>query len=411
VVVEPAERLGEGIAYGTTSPSHLLNVRAAGMSAFADRPIHFTDWARRTGLTLGGTEFLPRRLYPRYLRESLTAALRAAHGMVVRHVRAHAAALRTTDDGAVVVRLDDGTDLPVGDAILATGNGRAPLEWLPDIPGVVRDPWVRGALDGMRPRHRVVIVGSGLTAVDVVLSLRDAGHAGPILLVSSHGLLPLAHAPGPLAPRAPAIDPVRVTGVRALVRALREDAGTAEDWRQTIDGMRPVTIATWRTLADGERRRALRHAFRHWEVHRHRMAPQVADLLDELRARGQLRLVRGRVRGVAATHGALAVRIRSAGVETSIPADLVVACVGPSADPLHDPLLATAIAEGLVARHPLGLGLAVDVTGRALRPDGSAHPHLWTTGSLRKGAEWESTAIPELRLHARDIAAALTGGG
>ena len=99
--------------------------------------------------------------------------------------------------------------------------------------------------------------------------------------------------------------------------------------------------------------------------------------------------------------------LRSAGSERRVPADVVIVCVGPSADPLHDRLLSSAIADGVLVRHPLGLGLAVDAVGRAVRPDGTGHDHIWASGSLRKGAEWESTAVPELRVHARDIAAAL----
>ncbi len=49
VVIEPAPELGLGVAYGTRSPSHLLNVRAGGMSAYPERPGHFLTWARAAG--------------------------------------------------------------------------------------------------------------------------------------------------------------------------------------------------------------------------------------------------------------------------------------------------------------------------------------------------------------------------
>lgn len=402
VVVEPAARLGEGIAYGTRSPSHLLNVRADGMSAFPDRPTDFTEWARGTGSAHDGSEFLPRMHYARYLRDTLESA-----GGTVRHVRARVVGLTVGDAGSRV-RLADGTDLTAGDVVLATGNGMAPLAWLPMLPGVIRDPWAPRTLDSLDRDARVVIVGSGLSGVDVLLSLRDLGHTGPVVMISSHGLLPRVHAPDVLPPRAAAIDATQVAGVRGLVRALREDAASADDWRQTIDGVRPVTVAAWRALTVEDRRRALRHGFRHWEVRRHRMAPQVARTLDAKRTEGRLTMVRGRVVGVASGDSGLVVRTRSHDVERTMSADVVVACVAPSADPLHDPLLLDAIERGVLARHPLGLGLDVDDSGRARRPDGTVHSHVWTVGSLRKGAEWESTAVPELRLHAAAIGDAVT---
>lgn len=408
VVVEPGERLGEGVAYSTRSPSHLLNVRANGMSAFPERPSHFTEWARGTG-PLEGTEFVARMRYARYLRDCLAEAAGEAGGDVIRQLRTRVVRLRMVEHG-VRVDLEDGESLAADDVVLATGNGQAPLAWLPDLPGVIRDPWAPGALDPLDAGARVVIVGSGLTAVDTVLTLRDRGHGGPVTLISSHGLLPQPHAPGVLPGHPSPIDPDAVAGARDLVRALRRDAATADDWRQTIDAVRPVTVATWRALPDAERRRALRHAFRHWEVRRHRMAPQVARAIDALRADGRLTVLRGRVRGVGAADRGLAIRVRSAGAEAMVTADAVIACVGPSADPLHDPLLASAIGDGVLVRHPLGLGVAVDDTGRALAPDGHVHPQVWTVGSLRRGAEWESTAVPELRRHAAEVATALVSG-
>lgn len=407
LVLEPAERLGEGIAYSTRSPSHLLNVRADVMSAFPERPGHFATWARGTGLDLEGSEFLPRMLYARYLRDCLAAAAGDGRGTEIRHLQTRAVGLHVVE-GGVRVALADGPPSLADDVVLATGNGQAPLAWLPELPSVIRDPWGPGALDGLDPGARVAIVGSGLTAVDTVLTLRDRGHRGPLTMISSHGLLPETHAQVVLPTRAAAVDPGAVIGARALVRALRQDAATAGDWRQTIDAVRPVTVAVWRALPVVEQRRALRHAFRQWEVRRSRMAPQVARAFAALRAAGQLSVLRGRVRGVAWEGGALAIHVRSGGAETLVAADAVIACVGPSADPLHDPFLAAAIDDGVLVRHPLGLGVVVDDAGRALAPAGHAHPHVWTVGSLRRGADWETIAVPELRHHAADIATALT---
>jgi uncharacterized NAD(P)/FAD-binding protein YdhS len=375
------------------------------MSAFPDRPTDLTEWARGTGLDLDGTEFLPRMLYARYLRESLAAAWEGAGRL--RRRQARATAILSSGDGHVIPLTDDGW-LDADDVVLATGNGVAPLGWLPDAPGVIRDPWAPGALDDLASDARVAIVGSGLSAVDAVLSLRDMGHAGAVTMISSHGMLPQPHLAEVLPTRAPAIGPGAGLTVRGLVRALRADAATADDWRQTIDAVRPATVATWRALPASERKRALRHVLRRWEVRRHRMAPQVAAALDRQRATGRLTVIPGRVRGVDRMSDGLAVLVDHAGRSKTSVVDAVIACVGPSADPLHDVLLRDTIDAGSLARHALGLGLDVDDIGRARRSDGSLHAHVWTVGSLRKGADWEATAVPELRQHAAAIAEMLT---
>ena len=257
----------------------------------------------------------------------------------------------------------------------------------------------------------MLIVGTGLTAVDVVLTLRDVGHAGRIRMVSSHGLLPESHAQGPLPPAPPFVTAgtPEARSVRAALAAARAAALTADDWRQVVDGFRGQTVAVWRDLPDAERRRFLRHLARRWEVRRHRMAPQIAAVVADLRAAGRLVVERGRVSALAASDERIRATVVAGGAVRDIDVDAVVVCTGPSGDPRRDPFLARLIDSGLVTTHPLGIGIAVDDPGRALGADGTADPHLWTIGSLRRGADWESTAVPDLRVQARDIASAILG--
>jgi hypothetical protein len=317
-------------------------------------------------------------------------------------------------DDRLAVSIDgDGTALAADHLLLATGNRVARPAWAPDDPRLIADPWRPGALGGIGPEDPVTIVGSGLTAIDVVLSLAEHGHRGPVVLVSSHGLLPAVHARGVLPGRPPSIAPGDPGSdrVRSLVRAMRVAAREADDWRQVVDGMRPVTVPLWRGLDHGERRRALRRLDRRWDTHRHRMAPEIADRLDALRAAGRLSIRRGRVTTIRPAPHALLVTIAHGGERATTSAGAVVLCTGPSPDPRVDPLLATLIADGTARRHPLGIGLDVEPDGVLRRADGRPWPAVRALGSLRKGAEWEATAVPELRLHAREAAAALLEGG
>ena len=277
------------------------------------------------------------------------------------------------------------------------------------IPGSCADPWAPDAIDGLRATGDVLLVGSGLTAVDVALSLRDIGHRGHIRMVSSHGLLPEAHAAGPLSPVPPFVrpgDPGSRTVLGALVAA-RAAAAEADDWRQVVDGIRPQTVALWRSLPAAEQRRFLRHLARRWDVRRHRMAPGVAAAVEEMQVSGRLSVERGRLSRLEVVGERIHASISSNGEQRRMDMDAVVLCIGPSADPRRDPFLAALLDAGIVTRHPLGLGLAIDIDGRVLAPDGDAQQGLWAMGPLRKGAEWESTAVPEIRVHARDLAQAI----
>lgn len=409
VVVEPAAGLGTGAAYGTGSPSHLLNVRASGMSAYPDVPGHFLEWVRGQGIMADATDFLPRMLYGRYLQDTLGVVSATTTGPTVLHRQGRVRGLSRTSQAGWLVALEDGTELAAEHVVLATGNVAAPAPGPVGHPRFVVDPWAGTGVADLHEAAEILIVGTGLTAIDVLLTLRDMGHRGRIRMISSHGLLPEHHAPGVL----PTVSPFAVAGtadgrsVRMALAAARAAASAADDWRQVIDGLRPETIHLWRDLPDVERRRFLRHLGRRWEVCRHRVAPQVGALTSRLQEAGRLTIERGRVMGVEVSGERVRARVVTNGALRSVVADAAIWCAGPSADPRHDPLLAGLIDEGVVLRHPMGLGLAVDGAGRALDPSGAVQQGLWAMGSLRRGAEWESTAVPELRAQASGLAAAL----
>src|SRR3546814_13724462 len=85
-----------------------------------------------------------------------------------------------------------------------------------------------------------------------------------------------------------------------LLRDIRREIAAAEreggDWRMVIDALRPVTQSLWQGLPVAEKRRFLRHLRSWWAVHRHRMAPEVAAVVQNAMDRGQLVVRAGRQR-------------------------------------------------------------------------------------------------------------------
>ena len=186
-VVEPRPRLGEGVAYSTIDEAHLLNVAASGMSIYADDAEHFVHWAHCTP-----DDFVPRRRYAEYLRDELARQLDTHPDVTFRHVRLPAFAISSMPAAVDVV----GERL-VGDAVVIALGNAAPTRpaWLDavDTSRVVRDPWAHGALDRIADGSRVLCIGTGLTFVDVALTLtrRDCR----VTAISRHGMLPSEDAP------------------------------------------------------------------------------------------------------------------------------------------------------------------------------------------------------------------------
>jgi uncharacterized NAD(P)/FAD-binding protein YdhS len=425
VLVEARGRFGVGLAYGTDAPEHLTNVRASGMSPFPDRPAAFVEWLRGRNPAASPDTFAPRREYGAFLGEVLDRAASegASRGATLRRVRGEAVAI--DEEGAeVVVALASGERLRAGALVLATGNlpARDPLGPLRDAipPGLYREAWSPGALDGLGPDAPVLLLGTGLTAVDVVLSLRRHGHVGRTLALSRRGLLPRRHPQVPPPPaRVPPPDLREARSVRRLVRALRRAVAAEEaaggDGRSVVDALRPQVQAIWASLPGRERERFLRHVRPFWDTHRHRMAPQVSDSIDTLLAVGAFEVRAGRVVDASAEAGLLRVRWRPRGSRETreIEVARVLDATGPSPDlrGRTTPLFRDLRERGVIRPDALGLGLDTAPDGAVLSREGTPSSTVFALGALRSGALWESTAVPELRVQARDLAARVLSAG
>ena len=261
------------------------------------------------------------------------------------------------------------------------------------------------------------MLGSGLTMVDVAILLADRGHRGPILALSRHGLLPKEHAPTRRAPPSEWLDGPPTA--RGLLRQIRLEIARAEragiDWRAVLDGWRERVPLLWHRLPMVERRRFLRHLRPVWDIHRHRMAPEIGCQIKEMQASGQLEVRAGTIEAYQAGQDGVAVRFRNRGskIEVRVVGDWLVSCAGPALDFRHvrEPLIQDLLARGLVRPEPLGLGLettrGLQLVGWNGRPNGS----LFALGPLTRGTFWETTGVPEIREQGRALARRLAMNG
>ncbi|XVU23617.1 FAD/NAD(P)-binding protein [Actinoplanes sp. CA-054009] len=394
VLIEPGEP-GGGLAYGSARPWHLLNSRAGAMSADPDDLGHFTRWS-------GGTpdDFRPRTEYGRYLRSVFSGTV-AAFGDRLEVRPARARALVTGG-----LTLDDGSTVRADEVVVATGNP-APAQPAarPDHPDYIADPWAPGVLDAIPSDVPVMLVGAGLTAIDVALTLTaDRDRDAPITAVSRRGQLPLTHTAVAAPPVGPALDDC--TTLRDVVRAVRAEAARAGDWRAVVDGLRPYLDQLWTALTPDEQEAFLRHLARPWECHRHRMAPSVGARVAELRAEGRLEVRAGGIRSMTAPPaGGLLVELE-AGVQWF---GAVINCAGPGRLPAAaGGFVGSLLDTGQARVGPHGLGLDIDDAGHLIGADGQTRDNLWLIGPLRRGARWETTAVPEIRAQARVLARSMS---
>lgn len=291
-LIERRPNAGAGLAFGAAHPGHLLNVRAGNMSALPDDPGHFVRWLEAAGHADAAGRFVPRLLYGRYLRELLEET-RAREPARLTIVQGEVAAI----ERGVRLGLEDGRAIAADAAVLAIGNlpPHDPPHLDADALGSVRyraDPWAPGLVEGVPADGTILVVGTGLTMVDVVLSLEAQGFGGTIVAMSRRGLVPHVHAAMP-PPRAIAERPApKASELLGFVRGRAREEG----WRGAVDALRPITQSLWQG-ADGDvRARFLRHLRPWWDVHRHRLAPEVAARIARMRGEGRLRIVAGKPR-------------------------------------------------------------------------------------------------------------------
>lgn len=421
VLVERRARIGCGVAYAPRSFPYLLNVPAGRMSAVSDQPLHLVEFARGRQLPTGADTYLPRQLYGEYLQHVLNAAeLAAPRHVRLERVYGEATAIHPLGTGPLIVHVGEGRWL-ADRVVLACGDpSPAHKTYAAEITAhtaYVRDPH-RDECTRASDKH-VLLIGTGLTMVDVAVAAAARNPDVRLVALSRHGLLPAAQESA----RAPVLDAKLnllaqlgglslrqlVAGIRSLVKAVQRQGG---DWREVIMRIREVAPALWRNLNDIERRRFLRHVRVYWDMHRHRMPPANAEQIAALRRSGQLQLRAGRIQQLCADGDRLVALWRPRGrFDThELWVDRVVDCSGSDRRLAHtaDPLLRHLLDAGWASSDSAGLGLRTGPHGAMIDADGRATTRLFYLGPMLRADHWEATAVGELRVRAEQLAATLS---
>jgi uncharacterized NAD(P)/FAD-binding protein YdhS len=414
---------GKGVAYGTVCSDHLLNVPAGKMSAFPDEPDHFVRWLRECwNETIPADDlsniFAERRAYGAYLERLFNEALyqdgglrlSARHDSVRSITKLDSQSYKITTDAAEVV---------VKGLVLALGNlpPKFPSQITVDsklteagVGGrVIEDPWRVPWYKSVATYDTVCVLGTGLTMIDMVIALKREGHRGVIYAVSRHGLLPWCH-DLELEPVKPELlklaggDKVRM---QSLVRNFRKLAVSECNPRQVIDSLRASTPDLWQKLSEREGRRFLRHLSTYWDVLRHRVAPAIDQQVQEAIRDQSLVVKAGRVGSIALNPEDNLIKVdflgrKSEAGRENLMVDYIVNCTGPTNFTKGYPVcLESLVREGILSFDRYGMGLKVNAACKV------ADAPIWGIGPMCRGTFWETTAMPEIRVQAQNVAASI----
>jgi len=426
VLINDRHPLGRGVAYGTKRFEHLLNVAARNMSAVPDQPDHFLDWLR-TRVEYADLPdpqlretFVPRAVYGDYLRALLLNYLRPIddhHPAAIEVIEDEVVDILTEHAGRAHVMLRGGERLEVDRVLLATGNQPpAPLgnaEEPFEHPAYCADPWGDWSRELPESGEDVIVLGTGLTMVDVFLTLKELKWQGRIIAVSRNGMIPQSHFRGIEYPDFLPANPESV-GLQALVDLLeqhcRQIRRLGENPAIVIDRLRPHTQRIWQHLTCAEKQEFLSQYAARWNVVRHRIAQPIHQRMTESLIDQQLRIVRGNVTGLSAAGQRVQVSVTSAaGEQSTLEAGFVINCTGPhpafSESPV--PLFQNLMQRDLIQVDEMDMGIQVGANFAVLDAQGRNSEFLFAIGPLMKGSLWETTAVPELRGQAMRVAEVL----
>ncbi|MFJ2489989.1 FAD/NAD(P)-binding protein [Pseudomonas iridis] len=431
LVIEPRAELGRGEAYSAVELGHTLNGNAARMSVDPDNPDDLTQWLAEHIASGGWPEsaeqqvpvselFPPRGLFGVYVQQRLAEAREdgAQQGSTVEHILAEAVDLQIDTD-SVQLTLDNDQQLHGAYAVLATGMfpaARTPQTQSSGLNAAALDPWNVATMRQLDAQSSVLIIGSGLTMVDAVVSLEQAGHRGPIEVFSRHGLLPHVRRQPPGWPDFLAEDH-GIRSPRQLLRELRRHCRDAIaqgiDWQAPLDTVRAHIGRLWSQATDVQRRQFVRHVRPWWESHHHRSPPLSAQLVERLHSEGRLRIHAASFKGLEpCAEGGVSIRIRPRGEAQTcvVHGAALINSSGIEYDwrRVARPLPQQLLARGLVQPGPLALGIAAAPDGAVVDEHGQAASRLFAMGPPLRGMWWESTAVTDVALQAKALAARLT---
>lgn len=418
-------RIARGMAYGTQSPDHTLNVPAGNMSAFDEDPDHFLRYAQKVDGGIGPASFVSRRIYGDYLEWLLEQAELAAPPTTrLQRIYRHVVSIQPASAGRqTIVTLDSGETMMVDQVVLALGHfpSNHPLASNMEFYNserYIRDPWDQSKLDGIAADAPVLLLGTGLTAVDIAMTLLRRNPARRITAVSRRGLLPQHHRrAGGKPPEGSGADAIWADAltVRGQLRAFRQYshalAAEGRDWREGLALLRPVTANLWQSYPDHERKRFLRHVQPYWDTHRHRLAPEVYEQFSAAMAAGTITTYAARLLAWEEQRNGVDALLRLRGREEilTLHSSCVINCTGPCADPraTNNQLVEQLLADGMIRTDRLGLGLDVGTNCAVIDAQGSTSNSLFYIGPWLKANYWEATAVPDLRRYARQLADSL----
>ena len=397
----------KGLAYSTLDEQHLLNVRANNMSVFADEPTHFVNWLQHHYSQYSSSDFAPRKLFGEYVQATFDDLKNTNPLVSIQQIAEEVIDIEKKEN---VFQLKTTETYNAQKLVLALGN------FLPAHPRSISKEFVESEnyfqnafhsniIQQAITKKNITIIGSGLTMIDVLISLHHHSYSGKINIISPHAYIPQSHIENPLPSVNPFIEEHKTYTLIELLSLVNQQLKKAKkenlNPHSVIDVMRPHLQFIWMNFSLNEKQQFLRHLRHKWGVARHRAPNKSIATLQNLQSTGVINLVKGRVQDIKTTDNSFEIHYSNSETsQKSLKTEFIINCTGPESDYLKIPskLVQNLIKNSIFGPDSIHYGINS-------AKNGEISPNLYTIGPPLKGILWESTAVPEIRLQAKELAA------
>lgn len=413
--------LAKGIAYSSNNNYHVLNVAAGKMSLFNNDPLHFANWARSNAVEFANEEtelkFLPRYVFGNYVQVIYSEALKKSKDCSVEEINERVIDVQH-EQNTYSLTTKGGKKFSAEKILYAAGN------FIPEIPKSVSNeliqtkryfsnPWTEEATNGLKDKEDVLILGTGLTMVDTILSLLEKNYKGNIIAASTFGFFPLPHRR--YEPYSDIlIELKRPYSINQIFDVFRKHVKEARKRNlfgaAVVDALRPFTQDIWLQLDLTEKKRFINHVRHTWGLARHRLPVEVYERMVPLLESGKLKILAGRIKESKITDGLVEVMIteRKSQIPVFMKVQRIINCTGPQTDitKIDDELMQNLLKKNLIEPDELKLGIRATAYGNVIT-ENKISTSFFTIGPTLRGVLWESTAVPEIRVQAERVAGLL----
>ena len=401
IIEKDKENFITGIAYSTKELCHLLNVRASGMSLFSEDGEHFYNWLISNGYTYTKDDFVPRMIFGKYLKDTYHL-LKTITNSETNEIFDEC--INIDIDNSEVI-LKSGTKVKSDKIVLALGH-ISPSETNTlrniDYSKYHRSPWNSDLYDKIEKDEDILLIGSGLTADDITLSLISKGHSGKIYSISRNGKQPIIHQH--YEKYSSFFEEIRDKDVNTVFSIVKEHIKRSKNPLGVIDSLRPHNQIIWQQFSKNDKERFLRHINPLWNTIRHRKPTQNGERLQELVDKGQLIYLKGRISDFAISDNIIRIEYQTKEYIKNLSVNTIINCIGPESSykRIEMPLLKNLFSSGVIRSNESDMSISVK-NWRVISNNSISQENLYAIGPLLKGELFESTAIPEIRVQAEKL--------